>query len=129
NYIPTCEPFPKQGSERPDREGVQNAPRHRNSSDLPTETQRVQARGITVRQIAPRPSRKSGGSNQMQSQTYPTKDLGGNPPQEATTIGRANNKGSQDGQAEDEAGRTHTKTEARHGPPETDTGLQSEHVS
>src|SRR5437879_6447351 len=65
----------------------------------------------------------------MQSQTDPSEDMGGNPPQETTTIGRAEDKGSQDGQAEDEAGRTHTKTETRRGSPETDSGLQSEHFS
>src|SRR5436190_15070270 len=59
----------------------------------------------------------------------PTEDLGGNPPQKTTTIGRAKDKGSQNGQAKDEAGRTHTKTEARRRPPETDSRLQSEHVS
>ena len=65
----------------------------------------------------------------MQSQTHPTEDLGGNTPQETTTIGRVKDKGSQDGQTEDQVGRTHTKTEARRGSPETDSGLQSEHFS
>src|SRR3989442_12107025 len=65
----------------------------------------------------------------MQSQTYPTKDMGRNTPQKTTTIGRAKDKRGQNGQAESEAGGTHTKTEARRGSPETDSRLQSEHVS
>src|SRR5712692_1319405 len=65
----------------------------------------------------------------MQSQTHPTEDLGGNPPQKTATIGRAKDKGGQNGQAKNEAGGAHQKTETRCRSPKTDSRLQSEHFS